>query len=201
MRRVVVAQKIRAKRTKRKSFQILGMKLKYWFFLCASGLGAILYGILWISGLWGSWLESLDNQYETVTLGMGFVIEDVLLEGRNRVLKEDILKILNIKWGAPILKFDPWEAKSKLENLSWVRSSLVERRLPNLIYIRLSERHPIARWQHHQKIDLIDDQGDVIPLKKTEISSEFSNLPLFVGIGAEEKGPHFFKNFEGVPRY
>ena len=70
MRRIVTAQKIRAKRTKRKSFQIFGLKLKYWFFLGGCSLGAIFYGILWVSGLWGSWIESLESHYETATAHM-----------------------------------------------------------------------------------------------------------------------------------
>ena len=109
--------------------------------------------------------------------------------------------------GASILKFDPWAAKARLEKIPWIRSSLVERRLPNLIYVRLSERHPIARWRHGQSINLIDDQGAIIALNKegvfkegsAVVPQEFANLPLFIGEGAQEKASDFLKTLSSFP--
>ena len=72
-------------------------------------------------------------------------------------------------------------AKERLEALAWVRSAAVERRLPDGIYVRLVEHEPVAVWQHHEKFDLIDQDGAVIPQAQ---AAAFPELPQVVGAGA-----------------
>jgi cell division protein FtsQ len=75
----------------------------------------------------------------------------------------------------------PRRAKEKLETLPWVRSAVVERRLPDTLYVRLVERKPLALWQHGGKLELIDHEGAVIPVTRLD---RFAKLPLVVGEGA-----------------
>jgi len=207
MRRTIEAQKIREKRNIRKKSRLREINFKLLIIAALFSLGIILYFVIWVSGFWDLGIKAIGISYEKLTLNMGFSVDDILLEGRQRVQKKEISKALNIKLGESILKFDPWVAKAELEKLPWIRSSLVERRLPNLIYVRLSERHPIARWRHGQNVDLIDDLGAIINLDE-KISSkqgvplipqEFKSLPLFIGEKAQEKASDFLKLLSSFP--
>jgi cell division protein FtsQ len=55
---------------------------------------------------------------------------------------------------------------------------VIERRLPDTLYVRLVEREPLALWQHGGKIELIDRTGAVIPVARLD---RFAKLPMVVG--------------------
>jgi len=115
------------------------------------------------------------------TARLGLVVTDVKVEGRETTDRETILTALSAGPGTPILAMSPRRAKEQLEALPWVRSAVVERRLPDTLYVRLVERKPLALWQHAGKIELIDYEGGVIPMVRLD---RFAKLPLVVGEGA-----------------
>jgi cell division protein FtsQ len=115
------------------------------------------------------------------TARLGLVVTDVKVEGRETTDRETILAALGAGPGTPILAMSPRRAKEQLETLPWVRSAVVERRLPDTVYVRLVERKPLALWQHGGKLELIDHDGGVIPVTRLD---RFTKLPLVVGDGA-----------------
>jgi cell division protein FtsQ len=115
------------------------------------------------------------------TARLGLVVTDIKVEGRETTDREMILAALGAGPGTPILAMSPRRAKEKLETLPWVRSAVVERRLPDTLYVRLVERKPLALWQHGGKLELIDHEGAVIPVTRLD---RFAKLPLVVGEGA-----------------
>jgi cell division protein FtsQ len=112
------------------------------------------------------------------TARFGLVVADVKVEGREMTERETIMTALGIRSGAPILAMSPRRAKEQLEALPWVRSAVVERRLPDTLYVRLVERKPLALWQHGGKLDLIDTSGATIPVTRLD---RFAKLPMVVG--------------------
>jgi cell division protein FtsQ len=89
--------------------------------------------------------------------------------------------VLQVEKGSPILAFNPHDALKRLGDISWVKSGIVERRLPSTIFVRLYEREPIAIWQNNKVIKLVDREGHVLrDISKDEVPS----LPLVVGEGA-----------------
>jgi cell division protein FtsQ len=112
---------------------------------------------------------------------LGLVVTDIKVEGRETTDRDTILAALGAGPGTPILAMSPRRAKGQLETLPWVRSAVVERRLPDTLYVRLVERKPLALWQHGGKIELIDQEGGVIPVSRLD---RFAKLPLVVGEGA-----------------
>jgi cell division protein FtsQ len=112
------------------------------------------------------------------TARVGLVVADIKVEGRETTDRETILTALGAGLGTPILAMSPRRAKDQLENLPWVRSAVVERRLPDTLYVRLVERKPLALWQHGGKLELIDHEGTVIPVTRLD---RFAKLPLVVG--------------------
>jgi cell division protein FtsQ len=112
------------------------------------------------------------------TAALGLRVADIRVEGRATTDRDTILEALNARPGTPLLAVDPARAKQQLESLPWVRSAVIERRFPDTIYVRLVEREPMALWQHHGKLNLIDRSGAVIPVTRLD---RFAKLPLVVG--------------------
>lgn len=112
------------------------------------------------------------------TARFGLVVTDVKVEGRETTDRDAILVALGAAPGTPILAVSPARAKEQLEKLPWIHSAVVERRLPDTLYVRLVERKPLALWQHGGKLELIDREGAVIPVTHLD---RFAKLPMVVG--------------------
>jgi cell division protein FtsQ len=112
------------------------------------------------------------------TAAAGLKVQTLDVEGRQMTTPGEILAAVNARPGAPILGVSPAAAKLQLEALPWVRSAAVERQLPGRIYIKLVERKPLALWQRHGKMVLIDQDGVVVA---TEHLDRYANLLLVVG--------------------
>jgi len=123
-------------------------------------------------------LRSASRRLLEASVTLGLRVADIRVEGRATTDRETILEALGAHPGTPILAVDPVRAKQQLESLPWVRSALIERRLPDTIFVRLVEREPMALWQHGGKIELIDRSGAVIPVARLD---RFAKLPMVVG--------------------
>jgi cell division protein FtsQ len=126
-------------------------------------------------------LQSVVDTMVEATGLLGLTVSDVTVEGRETTDRETILAALAARPGTPILAVSPKHAKQQLETLPWVRTAVIERRLPGTLYVRLVERKPLALWQHGGKIALIDRAGAVIPVARLD---RFAKLPMVVGEGA-----------------
>ena len=142
-----------------------------------------LYGVLQLSGTprGQSALQYTADRLLDGTARLGLVVADIKVEGRETTDRETILAALGAGPGSPILAMSPRRAKEQLETLPWVRSAVVERRLPDTLYVRLVERKPLALWQHGGKLELIDHEGAVIPATQLD---RFVKLPMVVGESA-----------------
>ncbi len=150
-------------------------------------LGLLVSGmLLWRSGWFQKQADLMVASGLEMTRKAGFSVENILVEGRNQTDKDLIVSVLQggIETpivGSPILAFNPHDALKRLGDISWVKSGVVERRLPSTIFIRLYEREPIALWQNNKVIKLIDREGHALrDIGKEEAPS----LPLVVGEGA-----------------
>lgn len=120
---------------------------------------------------------------------LGLSVQQVLVDGRVETPAADVLHVLDVSRNAPILAFHPAEAKAELEKLPWIKTASVERRLPNIVYVRLIEREPLALWQRHGRLTLIDRDGVEIPGADL---SRFGTLPVVVGDGAPRHAADLF---------
>ncbi len=129
-------------------------------------------------------MDSIKMASLTATKNIGFSISDVTVEGRHYTDRAALFAALGITAGSPIFTFNPQDAHNKIMGLPWTDSVSIIRSLPNKIIIRLTEKQPIARWQHNEKTIVIDQNGQELPAAKPE---EFTNLPLVVGNAAPEQ--------------
>ncbi len=112
---------------------------------------------------------------------MGFAVQDIMVEGRSRTSVHDLLEIVRVRQGDCLFECDPHALQASIKGLPWIQSATVERRWPNVIYVRLVEHTPLALWQNQGKFYLVDQNGDVI---RTVHPRDYAHLPVVIGQGA-----------------
>lgn len=156
----------------------------------ASGAAAVvaLAGgglLLYRTGVIASVAAATEQRVLAWTAHCGLAVGNVQVEGRERADREAVLNALAVARGMPILAVDPAQAKRRLESIPWIRSASVERRLPDTLQVRVVERQPLAFWQRHGKLVLIDREGTVITGDRLD---RFGHLLVLVGPDAPAAG-------------
>ncbi|HEX5453295.1 MAG TPA: cell division protein FtsQ/DivIB [Stellaceae bacterium] len=161
--------------------------------LIAIGIGAVL-----LSGTpeGAVWLADAEARGVAASAAAGLVVNDIEVEGRTTTGTATILAALDARRGTPILAVSPSRAQRQLESLPWVRSAVIERHLPGTLIVRLVERQPLAVWQHAGRLELIDRQGEVIPVKDL---GRFAHLPTVVGEDAAKHAARLLDMLAGEP--
>ena len=151
--------------------------------------------VLWHSG-WPqhTLLATLEGSLE-LSAQLGFRVNDITVTGRGRTAAGDILSALGVGRGAPILALDLEDVKGRLEDIPSVQTAVVERRLPDTLRVTLTERRPVALWQHDETFMLVDKNGHQFP---GDVSG-FQNLPLVVGEGAPLASAELFALLAAEP--
>jgi cell division protein FtsQ len=150
----------------------------------------------WSSGYIAKSLERLNLLGHTLLSQGGLRVEDVVVEGRVLTSQKEILEILGVKYGDSIFCCSLVDTKKALAALPWVRSVAIQRRLPNTLYIRLSEHHPIALWQNKRELYLIDSQGKVL---ENVFSHPQAGLLVLTGEGAPERAATLLETLSEFP--
>ncbi len=156
---------------------------------------ASLSSLVLVAGLGGGWwlwnggtgLRLFEKvRWELIALSgkAGFRVDEILVVGREKTSRKELLGAIRLERGAPILAFDLGEARKRIERLSWVKTATVERMLPKTVFLRVEERRPMALWQVDGRFSLIGWDGAVILKKGIE---KFADLPVIVGKGAPKR--------------
>jgi len=143
-----------------------------------TGLPAWAY----VSGSYAKAVAELRQDTVDLTGRAGFRVQDIFVEGRSRTSREELMAALQVQRGDPIFGVDLTATRQRLEEISWVKTATLERRLPGELHILLSERNPIAVWQNQGHYYLIDKDGLVVG----DQLEDFPDLPLVVGEGAPD---------------
>jgi len=135
----------------------------------------------------------------------GLVVKEVIVEGRAKTNKTELLAALQISEGDSILPLNINKIRERINKLPWIKSVRVERHFPNKISLSLVERVPLARWQKNRQLSLIDMQGDII--SRVDLA-KFIHLPIIIGENAPKlarqilkilsKEPHLFRRVRSV---
>ena len=148
--------------------------------LVVLGGGASLVRTVQPGSTVASWREKLGS-------AIGLTVDDVVVEGREKTPEGLLRAALGISHGDRLMGFSLEAARARIEQLPWIQTATIERRLPGTIVVTLQERQPYAVWQSEGRFVLIDKQGQAVakqdPAKDTVA---FATLPLVVGVGAPE---------------
>ena len=126
--------------------------------------------------------KKVANQLVAWSGQAGYRVDDIFVEGRARTPRDQLLGALGVKRGDAILAVDLAAAQKRIEEIPWVRTAAVERRLPNQIHILITERSPIALWQNKGRYFLVDHDGQIVG----DQIDDYAGLPLTVGEGAPD---------------
>ena len=144
-----------------------------------------IFGALWLGGLLPNVQQAGADFKKNRLVAMGFVVDRIDVLGEGRLREEDVRRALQVQEGDYIFDANLSEAKARVESLSWVDDALVRRLWPNRIVVQIVERRPFALWQKDGEVKLVDATGFAI---EDANAMAFSDLPLFVGEGAEAAG-------------
>src|SRR5689334_18591252 len=168
-----------AKANRRRSWpRWTGTALRMGSLAAAATVAAVMGLWLWQGGWIARTWADLNQRAIHLTVEAGLQVHEVLVEGRSETDAGQLMAALRIRRGDPILLFNPDGARAELERLPWVANATVERRLPDTIYVNLSERRPMALWQRDHKLALIDVDGVALTERALD---RYSRLPILVG--------------------
>ena len=125
----------------------------------------------------------ISDRIVAASAAFGLTVQDVLVEGRTETARDDILSALAVARGTPLLTVDPESARARIEALPWVKTAVVERHLPDTLFVRLTERTPLALWQKDGQLTLVDADGRV--LSRDDLS-RYRDLPIVIGDDAPQ---------------
>ena len=148
------------------------------------------------NGWVGERSAAISSAFMNATAYAGLRVEDVVVSGRTRADAEEILAALDLERGSPIFGVDMAEARARIESIGWVSSAEIARRLPDVIFVRVVERLPLALWQHDGKTALVDRDGKIIQRSGLE---NFAKFPLIVGEGAPQHAAQILDLLRAYP--
>jgi len=173
-----------------------------WFVRWTSRLGALaLVGATILHGAQRSGaFEDPNSPWSTlpgrIASVVGLAADDIQISGLSQHEATEVLGVLDIKPGSPMLGFDANVARKTLATLPWIESSSVAREYPNVLKISVKERVAVAIWQHDGATDLIDASG--VPMGQPGFMAA-RQLPLVTGEGANLSVAGFINLISAFP--
>ena len=155
-------------------------------------------GVTWYvaSGKWTANFHQAREALVEFSADAGLRLQEVYVTGRVNADQDALRAALGATVGMPMVEIDTLSARSRIESLGWVRRAVVERHLPDTLYIHLTERMPLALWQRAGKFVVVDRLGEVVPDAPPE---DFANLLLIVGDDAPQHAAKLMAVFRQDP--
>lgn len=132
----------------------------------------------------------------TASSDAGFVVRQVEIEGAKNQPRLSIYREVLEGGSDSMLLADLPAMRARLVALPWVKDAEIQRRWPDRLHIRVTERTPAALWQHKGRLRLIDSEGTLLPAASL---APYAKLPLLVGGGAREQAPDLLKIVAAQP--
>jgi cell division protein FtsQ len=158
-------------------------------------IGTLVCALILLVGVAMLPTKRIGGQLTAWSARAGFQVADIFVEGRAKTPREQLIAALGIKRGDAIFAVDLDAARRRLEDIPWVRTASVERRLPDRIHILITERSPIVLWQNKGRYFLVDHDGQVVG----DQIDDYPDLPLTVGEGAPDHAAALVALLESEP--
>ncbi len=140
---------------------------------------------IWFGGVVHDSLRWVEHKMVAVSSDAGFSVENLLVEGRKHLESKSLMALLDIEKGDPLFLSDLDEMRAKIEALEWVKNVVIERRVPNDLYVRIVERTPIALLKNKgQALVLLDQEGHIIDVP---LDARFKDFVIVSGQGVEQE--------------
>lgn len=127
--------------------------------LLAACLGAGLFATASGFGTSIRIAEPLPRLADRALVAIGFGVGEINLSGHKLATDDEIYAALGYDGQQSILTFDVNAARARIETVPWVARAVIERRLPETLAIRVSERKPAAMLINREAATLVDRTG------------------------------------------
>ncbi len=142
-------------------------------------------------------IETVRDMGDAAANLAGFRIANVNLSGQNHVTPGDILATADVKPTSSLVFLDAEGARTRLEELAWIKRATVQKLYPDRLDIQIVEREGFALWQKDGKINVIARDGTVIAPYSDD--ARYIRLPIVVGDGAEKSVVEIVEALSLVP--
>lgn len=119
---------------------------------------------------------------------IGFTVERVEIQGIDQMERLPVYAVALDQPSMAMPNVDIAAIRDRVEAFSWVQEARVSRRLPDTLVVSITERSPIAIWQHDQQLYLVDGEGEV--LEEVALDA-MPDLPLIIGPRANHQVASF----------
>ena len=109
-----------------------------------------------------------------------FTVDGIAVVGNEEISDEEILELSELKTGENIFDVYPWFVERRIKKNLYVKDVDVDRKLPNEVIIRVTERDGKAQFRMGKRFVITDNEGMVL-----EISKEERQITLVDGIEVE----------------
>lgn len=141
-------------------------------------------------------VQSIGNGIANETAAAGLKLKAVHIQGASPMASADILKASGVTAGQPILTIDLPKLRERLLTVGWVKDVRVVRLLPDTLVLAVTERTPLAVWQHGGRTVVVDMEGHTVAEADP---GRFPDLPLIVGYAADEAAPEILTELAQRP--
>lgn len=138
------------------------------------------YSVAYYSGI----TERVKTEVAAAVGRAGFEVKRVEVTGVNRLDELKVYEITLAQKDRSMLLVDIDDVRDDLLANGWIKEARISRRLPDTLVVEITEREPVAVWQHQGKLSLIDKTG--YPLEEIQ-KEEMPGLPVVVGKKANAK--------------
>lgn len=128
----------------------------------------------------------------------GLKVDRIEVTGTNRMDRMTIYAVALDQRSRAMPLIDLEGVRNRLLDYPWVADARVSRRLPDMLVIDIVEREPVAIWQNHGQLMLIDVTGK--PLEPVSPDA-LPPLPLVIGDGANEREPQYQTLLNAAPQF
>lgn len=153
----------------------------------------VLYGVMSYVPFANRFAQKTTN---TFIADNDLYIQNLNIEGRKNANKQQVVQAVGLQNPTTsIFSINVYDIQNRLENLGWVKNAIVSRVYPNSLYVKISERTPVAILQKNKQISLMDMDGVYI----APSTDKFANLPVLIGEGVEQQVAPFFDLIKSDP--
>ncbi len=187
----------RASGGSRRSFRLLRQRCMTIgiYAVCASLVFACGFG-LWKSGSVSKIGMLAASKTYAFTAAAGFKVNEVIVTGRRHVAQDEITERLGIRRGMPMFAIDLAAARENVLQIPWVKGAMISRSLPGNIVVDVTEREPVAFWQHNGKITVIGADGAAL---SSENLDSYGDLLMVVGADAAQNAVELLGLLQAEP--
>jgi cell division protein FtsQ len=180
----MAVKRTRSKSTQRKPFweRLLEWILSTLKRLVIPALVIWLVGWLWLGGVFASGANMAWQSFVGWSASQGLVVQDVVIEGRDKTSIKDLQSAINVQLNDPLLSVNVQEIQKNIQNLPWIKDAIVARQYNGVVSVNLYERVPFVVWDRDGRAPVVVDiDGDIIP---NVGASQFKKLLVVHGVAA-----------------